>query len=155
MDTASTYDLVSITDNFNKRIKQLITIIQIKLHDNVLVESTKQKINLAIKADPVFILEEGGPYIYKYKDLIYDDHFDNFIMHPYEYIKDDDKKSIENVNTTMESDKKDGFKFILDSLRAEWKNYSEQEKKKIKTIVKVLLSEYCKYIILKEERQIK
>ena len=44
---------------------------------------------------------------------------------------------------------KDGILILLNMLKEVWIKYDEKEKKIIKKTLKILLSEYCKYLTIK------
>ena len=144
------YNAVEVNDKFNKLIKDLIKIITDTIGKNVLLESAKQKISFILNADPFFLLENAGLYIYKYREIIKNGDFEDLIMNTENYILSDDKSVLEDHTSKASSEEKSGFESIIISLRNSWSEYGKKEKKIIKKIITGLLSEYCKYQIIQQ-----
>jgi len=156
------YDIVEISTSFNRTIKQLLLLMSQTITNNLFFESVKRKIKIIIENDPLYLLEEGGKYLFNYRDYIKNDDFDNLILNSDNLIKSEDKELlIKEVEKTSE-DTVNNIKNILIILREKWISYIENEndtkeiiqKKKsekdiIKRIIKKLLSEYCKYLTIK------
>lgn len=147
----STYDIVDISRKFNKTIKQLVLIIEDSIKDNaikdsIIFDTVKRKIKITIDTNPLYLLQDGGVYIFKYRDLIKDDKFDNLFLNTEELIKDDDKESIDELSKGLSKESTEGIDALIGILRELWKSYGNQEKKIVKKHIKILLSEYCKYL---------
>lgn len=142
----STYDIVDISCKFNKVIKQLLLIMDGSISNNIVFDTVKRKIKIAIDTNPLHLLQEGGLYIFKYRDLIKDDKFDELFLNTGSLIKDEDADSIKEISKGLSKESADGVDTLIGILRDLWKSYGNQEKKIIKKNIKILLSEYCKYI---------
>ena len=140
------YNLVDISCKFNKVIKQLLLIMEGSISNNIVFETVKRKIKISIDANPLILLQEGGIYIFKYRDLIKNDNFDDLFLNTENLIKDDDMNSIKELSSNNSKEANDGIQSLINILRELWKSYNNQEKKIIKTNIKILLSEYCKYL---------
>jgi hypothetical protein len=141
----SKYDVVDIAEKFNKNIKKLLLFMNESLQDNILFDTVKRRVTIITKEHPLLLLEEAGPEIFKYRDPIHnesDDLFDNLdatVMDNEQfktYMKDNKSQS-ESINQ------------LLKMLKKIWISYSADEKKQVKKSLKILLSEYCKYLTLK------
>jgi len=141
----SQYDIGDIADTFNKNIKKLIIILNQSLEQNILFDTIKRRTSLIIKSHPLFLLEEAGPQLFQYRDYIKNESEELFLNleetvlnhnQMQEYIKD-------NQND------KDSIIFLLKLIKDIWFKYDEKEKKIIQKCLKVLLSEYCKYLTTK------
>lgn len=142
----SDYNIVDISCKFNKVIKQLLLIMSGSVNNNIIFDTVKRKIKIAMDANPLHLLQEGGVYIFKYRDLIKNDQFDELFLNTENLIKDDDMDSIKEISGTMSKESSDGIGALIDILRNLWKSYGQNEKKIIKKSIKILLSEYCKYL---------
>ena len=140
------YNIVDISCKFNKVIKQLLLIMEGSISNNIVFETVKRKIKISIDANPLILLQEGGIYIFKYRDLIKNDNFDDLFLNTENLIKDDDMNSIKELSSNNSKEANDGIQSLINILRELWKSYNNQEKKIIKTNIKILLSEYCKYL---------
>lgn len=145
----STYNIVDISYKFNKVIKHLLLIMDSSINNNIIFDTVKRKIKISIDANPLLLLQEGGMYIFKYRDLIKNDNFDELFLNTEELIKDDDMNSIKQFSENMSKESNDGIDTLIKLLRELWKAYNTEEKKIIKKNIKVLLSEYCKYLSIK------
>jgi hypothetical protein len=141
----SKYNICDITDVFNKNIKKLLLIVNESLEDNILFDTMKRRTLLIIKSHPIFLLEEAGPQLFKYRDHIKNDSED-FILNIEENVMNDNE--MQDYIKNNENDK-DGILILLNMLKEVWIKYDEKEKKIIKKTLKILLSEYCKYLTIK------
>jgi hypothetical protein len=142
----TTYDIVDISCKFNKTIKQLLLIMEGSISNNIIFDTVKRKIKITIDTNPLYLLQDGGVYIFKYRDLIKDEKFDDLFLKTGELIKDDDKESIDELSKGFSKESTEGIDALIGILRDLWKSYGNQEKKIVKKNIKILLSEYCKYL---------
>lgn len=140
------YNIVDISCKFNKVIKQLLLIMDGSVKNNIIFDTVKRKIKISIDANPLMLLQEGGVYIFKYRDLIKNDEFDELFLNTENLIKNDDMDSIKKLSGDMSKETTDGVDALIGVLRNLWTSYGVQEKKIIKKNIKTLLSEYCKYL---------
>lgn len=150
------YKLEELTETFNKNLKKLVSItediinsgdIKNKSETVALFETAKRKVNMVINTDPVFMLDSAGSYLYKYRDVITNGDFNDFIMNTEKYILEDDQKEIDKKSKATNSSEVNCAEMLLQSLRYKWVEFSELEKKVVMKIVKRLLSEHCKYLL--------
>lgn len=140
--------LNTIIDEFNEATIELLNIIEetVKNTDSyVLFKTAKKKINIVMSTDPVFLLDSGGDYLYKYRDVITKGDFDDFILNTEKYIQADDMNEIKNRSSSSSSEEVNSAESIIKYLRDKWCEYSSREKKIIKRLVKIMLSNNCKY----------
>lgn len=141
----SQYNICDITDIFNKNIKKLLLIVNHSLEDNILFDTIKRRTLLIIKSHPILLLEEAGPQLFKYRDHIKNDS-DDFILNIEENVMNDNQ--MKDYIKDNENDK-DNIMILLNMLRQVWVKYDDKEKKIIKKTLKILLSEYCKFLTIK------
>lgn len=142
----SEYNVVEISDKFNKSIKQLINCIETTIKNNIVFDTIKRKVKILIDANPLILLQEGGPYIFEYRDYIKDDKFDDLFLNTENIINDKAKKEIKECTDNISNEESNNILKLLLILRGVWKDYSDKEKKIIKKNIKILLSEYCKFL---------
>jgi hypothetical protein len=156
------YDIVDISTSFNRTVKQLLLLMSQSITNNLFFESVKRKIKIIIDKDPLYLLEEGGKYLFNYREFIKNDDFDNLIFNTDNLIKNEDKELLIKEAEKITTDTVNNIKNILYILRDKWASYIENdddtdeiklkkmsEKNMIKRIIKTLLSEYCKYLTIK------
>lgn len=142
---SSTYDIGDIADKFNKNIKKLILLLNQSLEDNILFDTIKRRTMIITKSHPLFLLEEAGPQIFQYRDYIKNESdelflsLENTVMN-HEQMQDYIK---ENKND------KDNIVMLLKLVKNIWVDYNDDEKKIIQKTLKILLSEYCKFLTIK------
>jgi hypothetical protein len=150
------YKLEELTETFNKNLKKLVSITEDIINSSdmknksetvALFETAKRKVNMVINTDPVFMLDSAGSYLYKYRDVITNGDFNDFIMNTEKYILEDDQKEIDKKSKATNSSEVNCAEMLLKSLRYKWVEFSELEKKVVMKIVKRLLSEHCKYLL--------
>lgn len=143
------YKIEDIADKYNKSLKQLINYVDSSVSNNIIFETFKRKVKVIIDTNPLLLLQEGGPYIFDYRDYIKDDLFDDLFLNTENIIHDKSKNEIKNCADTLGNEESNNIYNLLLLLRDAWKNYSDKEKKNIKKNFKILLSEYCKYLSIK------
>lgn len=142
--------LSDIIEDFNNATLELISIVEdtVKNTDTyVLFKTAKKKVEMVMNADPVFMLESGGEYIYKYRDVITKGDFDDFILNTDKYIQEDDLKDIKSQTSKSSSDEVSSAELLLKYVRDKWSEYTHRERKVVKRLVKTMLSNHCKYKI--------
>jgi hypothetical protein len=149
---ASAYKLENITEEFNKCLKKLVSIIGDTIQGESvstvsLFETARRKINLMVNTDPVYMLESAGDYLYKYRDVITTGDFDDFIMNTQKYIVEDDRQKLEGKIKDVSKEELNCAESLIGTLRSKWGDFSDKEKRTISKHVKKMLSEYCKYLI--------
>jgi len=137
------YDIVNISTTFNKSIKNLINIMNESIHNNVMFDTIKRRVKIVIDTNPLLLLQEGGVYIFKYRDYIKNDQLDDLLLNPSSILNDN--AEIKEYIDNNESDS-NNINMLLNLLKDIWVNYDKSEKKIIKKNIKILLSEYCKYL---------
>jgi hypothetical protein len=139
------YDILDISTTFNKTIKKLITIINNSIDNNILFDTIKRRTSLIIKSHPLFLLEEAGPQIFQYRDFIKNESEELFLQLEDTVMNND---QMQDYIKDHQNDKKD-IVMLLGIVKSVWFKYSPEEKKIIQNMLKVLLSEYCKYLTTK------
>lgn len=140
------YNIVDIANSFNKSIKQIINCIDMTINNNIMFDTMKRKVKIVIDANPLLLLQEGGPYIFEYRDYIKDDKFDDLFLNTENILKDNNKNEIKECSNNLGDEESNNILNLLLILRDAWKNYSDKEKKIIKKNIKIVLSEYCKFL---------
>lgn len=140
------YNIVDIANSFNKSIKQIINCIDMTITNNIMFDTMKRKVKIVIDANPLLLLQEGGPYIFEYRDYIKDDKFDDLFLNTENILKDNNKNEIKECSNNLGDEESNNILKLLLILRDVWKNYSDKEKKIIKKNIKIVLSEYCKFL---------
>ena len=140
------YNIVDISCSFNKSIKQIINCIDMTINNNIMFDTMKRRVKIIIDTNPLLLLQEGGPYIFEYRDYIKNDKFDDLFLNTENILKDTVKDEIKECSTNIGNEESNNILNLLLILRDAWKNYSDKEKKIIKKNIKVVLSEYCKFL---------
>jgi hypothetical protein len=139
------YDIVDVSNSFNKTIKKILLIITNSINENILFETVKRRTILIIKSHPIFLLEEGGPELFKYRDYIKDNLEDLF-----NHLEDEifDNQQMQEYIKDNENEKRDIIT-LLKIIKTVWSKYSKDEKKILHNMLKTLLSDYCKFLTIK------
>ncbi len=142
---SKTYDIGDIADKFNKNIKKLILLLNQSLEDNILFDTIKRRTMLITKSHPLFLLEEAGPQIFQYRDHIKNESDELFLS-----LEDTvmNHKQMQDYINDNQNDK-DNIVMLLKLIKNIWIDYNPDEKKIIKKTLKILLSEYCKFLTIK------
>lgn len=143
---SATYDIVDISEKFNKNIKKLINIMNSSISNNILFDTIKRRTKIVIDNNPLYLLEEGGVHIFKYREYIKNENVEELLLNYDNMIlSDNDAKEYLNQN----KDESQDITKLLGLLKNIWVNYSAEEKKIINKVFKILLSEYCKFLSIR------
>lgn len=126
------------TKTYNKALKKIVDLLEEELPGDALVASIRRSYSLAVMEDKTLLITETGPELYNYREYIASDRWD-------ELINKDWEKEVAEAGV---SDSQAIIKMIQ-TLRKVWTKYGDDEKRRITKYIKLLLSEYCKYIISK------
>jgi hypothetical protein len=126
------------TKTYNKALKKIVDLLEEELPGDALVSSIRRSYSLAVMEDKTLLITETGPELYNYREYIANDRWD-------ELINKDWEKEVAEAGV---SDSQAIIKMIQ-TLRKVWTKYGDDEKRRITKYIKLLLSEYCKYIISK------
>lgn len=140
------YNIVDISSSFNKSIKQIINCIDMTITNNIMFDTMKRRVKIIIDTNPLLLLQEGGPYIFEYRDYIKNDQFDELFLNTESILKDNVKNEIKECSDNLGKEESNNIMSLLLILRDAWKHYSDKEKKLIKKNIKMILSEYCKFL---------
>ena len=145
----SKYDIVDISTKFNKTFKQLLNILDNIVPNNTIVDTIKRKAKVSIDANPLLLLEEGGGYIFQFRDYIKDNRFDDLFLNTENVINDTQKNAFDTISGEVVSEENKNVHKLLMILRDSWSRMNASEKKIIEKNIKTLLSEYCKMISMR------
>ena len=140
------YNIVDISSSFNKSIKQIINCIDMTITNNIMFDTMKRRVKIIIDTNPLLLLQEGGPYIFEYRDYIKNDQFDELFLNTENILKDNVRNEIKECSDNLGKEESNNIMSLLLILRDAWKHYSDKEKKLIKKNIKMILSEYCKFL---------
>lgn len=118
-----------IAKKYNKNIMKLIEICEASLNDP-LVDVVKREVRLGISTDRTFMLSESGHYIYQYRHQIFNDQWD------------------ELIDQVKKMDEGGEFKRVFNLLFGLWSKFDNNEKNVVTKLIKLLLSDYSKYLLL-------
>ena len=144
MEPKVNYDITDVTMEFNKSLKQILNILDQTVKNSIILDTIRRKVYNSIEIHPLYLLDEGGPYIFEYRDYIINDEFDKLFLDTENIISDKYKKEIDKHSKSIDDNEKNNILSLLLILRDTWKNYSIKEKKQVKKHISNLLSAYCK-----------
>lgn len=128
--------MADVFKTYNKTLKELIDLISNELPNEPLMSTIKRKYTAALTTDRTLLLTETGKELFEYRDFIAESRWDELInkdwSNQYNGIEDVDKQTIQ---------------YMISLLRKIWAGYDSDEKKYVKKLIKVLLSEYSKYLM--------
>jgi hypothetical protein len=142
----SNYNIVDITEKFNKNIKKLINVLNESITNNILLDTIKRRTKIIIDTDPLYLIEQGGVYIFSYREYIKNEQIEELLLN-YDSIIQSNKDAQSYIKEN--SDDAEDINKLLGLLKNVWNTYSKDEKKIINKLFKILLSEYCKFLSIK------
>lgn len=121
---------------FNSTLGKLIEILDAELPSNALVDTIKRRFKLSLISDKTLLITEIGPEIYVYREEIHNNEWEKLIYTDWENKANQSSKDSNSIHR------------IIKAMRMIWEKYDDQEKKKITKLIRILLSEYAKFICL-------
>jgi len=142
----SNYNIVDIAEKFNKNIKKIINILNESIPNNILLDTIKRRTKIVIDTDPLFLIEQGGVHIFSYREYIKNEQIEELLLNYDQVIQTN--KDVQNYMNDNANEAEDINK-LLGLLKNVWNQFSKEEKKVVNKIFKILLSEYCKFLSIK------
>lgn len=125
-------------NTFLHTIKILIKEVSQYIPDNPNLYRIKKRIALAIELDPNSVFQKVGKKLYKYKEFIYDESTEDFlIQHEFPEVANENDKEIEDAST-----------LIINELKKAMKVINSDQKKYYRQMVISLLDIYIEYTCL-------
>jgi hypothetical protein len=122
---------------YNTSLKKLIDLISNELPQNTMMADIKRRYTAAVTADRTLLLTETGKELFNYRDQIVDKNWDALINREWESeVTEDSGNGVD----------KQSIQRMIMVLRELWDKYDNEEKKEVQKLVRVMLSEYAKYI---------
>jgi hypothetical protein len=131
--------MADLYKTYNKTLKQLIDIISNELPNDPLTKSMNNIYVASVSTDRTIILTETGQELFKYRDYIAKNKWDELINK--EWVNEIHSKSPENNHQSIQR--------LITLLKQLWNNYDESEKNEIKQLIRILLTTYTKYLMQK------
>ena len=156
-DNHEKWNIADIVISFNKQIRKCIALVsnaaKYSAKSQALLDTARRRIKLVSDAEPLFLIDHAGKYLFRYKDVIHTN-LDEFIMNPEKFILKEHRDEIENAkNNGLKKEDASEIDNILELLKEQWRGYSVSEKKMVKTMIQTMLSEYCKYLVVKSRQE--
>ena len=125
---------------YNTRIRELLDLITAEIPDHPLIETIHRRFRVALTTDRTYIIQETGPELWSYRDIVAEERWDELIQKNWE--EEIEKKD----GALMHEVSNNSLKQMVGLLREIWDNYDEKERTYIKKSMKKLLSTYIKYL---------
>jgi len=127
-----------IVKSFNLTLIKLINLLESEIPSNALLQTIKRRIKICITSvDRSLPIQEIGPEIYEYRELIADDRWD--VLESLDWTKE--AMRIKDSDISVKS-----VQNFINTILVAWKTYDDDEKKIVTSLVKTLLSSYAKYL---------
>ena len=135
-----TESVVDIAKTYNKTIKKIINKLSLGLPNDPMIETIMRKYQLSIITDRTLLITESGPALYEYREMISNNLWEDLI-------KKDWEGTVSSVDLP-DANMSKSIQTLIQTIRKLWDQYDDAEKNKICTYIKILLSQYCKYITI-------
>jgi hypothetical protein len=130
---------VTYVEEFNRVLKKMTCDLVVRYPTDATIGRAKKRILLAIDIEPIFIIDEVGPYLYRYREGIYAGDADFFIENDY------DAELKESVN----AEKADLVSYIIPKVKTAWGEAGADQREAYKVAVQDLLDVYLEYLALR------
>ena len=125
---------------YNTRIREILDLITAEIPEHPLIDTIHRRFRVALTMDRTYIIEETGPELWSYRDVVAEERWDELIQKNWE--EEIEKKD----GALMHEVSNNSLKQMVGLLREIWDNYDEKERTYIKKSMKRLLSTYIKYL---------
>ena len=95
------------------------------ISNNILFDTIKRRTKLVIDNNPLYLLEEGGVHIFKYREYIKNENIEELLLNFDQVIKSDNDA---NQYLNNNQDESQDIKQLLSMLKDIWVKYSTEEK---------------------------
>ena len=122
--------------SFNRKLKKIVCALSKKLSNDVSIRSLKNKIIIAINEAPVDVIDTAGPYIYDYRNQIYNS--------PNLFFSDNDNNILYKIDISKYH-KNNYVDEIINKLRSIFKILDDSEKTEYINTITQILDSYIEY----------
>jgi len=129
-------EMMDCINRFNQRVKLLTLDMYKRFPDDALVYRAKERIMVAAEMDPVFIIENVGRYLYKFREQILKRNGDFFIESEYDA---DFKAAADKSQVELSV-------YIIPKAKEAYIKLSKKEKEDYIDMVVGMLKDYIRYL---------
>jgi hypothetical protein len=132
-------------ESFNRSLKVLTIDLARRYRGDADVYRAKERIMTVVAYDPLFVINEVGPYLYKYREQIYQIETDSEAVEEF-FLGQDFKAEFDECTN---KDKIDLVKALLPKVKATVRTLqasSADEKQQYKALIVSLLDDYVEYL---------
>ena len=124
---------------FNSNLKILTSNLSVRFPNDATIARAKSRIMLAINESPLYVIGVVGPYLFKYRDQIYnlDEGAESFFL---------DNPFDAELKAGVDSDKVDMVGYIIPKMKECTRSLPAAEKEQYKQLVVGLLDSYLEYL---------
>lgn len=126
---------------FNGHIIYLTKLLEKKNDYNPNIKELQNRVHLATTTDPFILIQEAGPYVFKYREQIR--------RNDVEYFMESKPEDLIDGNIPEEIDANN----VIELCKQNWSSLKDDEKKIIIQKVKELLTLYVRYLLFEQERK--
>lgn len=141
-------DVKNISSALNKEVSNFLSIINTLIADlyerfpnDSMLHRVKNRINIAVRYDPIAVIDMVGFYIFRYREKIYARDVSFFIRNDY------DKELKEGVD----QEKTDAVHYFIPKVKEAWLQSDKRNKILYLNMIENLLHHYTEYLIYKRE----
>ncbi len=130
-------------NEFNSTLKRLTVDLVTRYPDDPKIARAQKRINLAIDASPVTIIEIVGPYLWKYRKEICTGQAEFFMTNDYDT----------ELQESEDAEKADIAAYIIPKVKDAWRAAKQPERDAYTETVQDLLDSYMEYVALTMEKE--
>jgi hypothetical protein len=135
--TKSAY--IPFVESFNRNLKVLTRDLGKRYPNDAMFSRAQKRVMTVIAVDPLFVIDAVGPYLYNYRDQIYnlDENAESFFL---------ENSFDTELKASINQEKADMVGYIIPKVKECARTLPADEKEQYKALVVALLDDYVEYL---------
>ncbi len=135
-------------DNFNRVIRTLVTELSARYQTDAKIARAKSRVMTVITADPTFVIDTAGPYLYQYRKEIYALEENNGDQSEQFFLENTYDKELREA---VDKEKADLVSYIIPLAKESARTLPQDKRNRYKKLIIDMLDSYIEYLCILNE----
>jgi len=136
---SGTKNYIAYVEAFNRQIKTLTLDVETRIPNDPQIARVKKRVMSIISIDPLYIIKEVGPYLYSYREQLY-----NLTEENFKFFLDNDFK--QEFEESEDEEKTEMVSYLMPKVKECMRDLEQAEKESYGEIIVDLLDSYVEYL---------